>query len=286
MSDINLMTADTFIVIAVFISVLIGLFRGATREILSVLSWFGAVFLTIILFPHTKSIARANISHGLIADFVTVCVLFVIFLTILSLFNYMCSNFVNKSALSGVDKFLGAIFGVLRGVIIVSVVDIMLCQWFVSAENPPSWISESKLRPHIMKVANFLILIMPNSLQDTLVSHMSLLNKENLLRFIQNNAVNAASTSAVKKIVSQEAVPTASELIVDNEESEIKIPQEFLSDPTNLSQEEEAKKLATLTPKEIDTPIKNTIETGANAHKTEKEKLDMQRLLDSTAIDE
>lgn len=279
MQSINLITADVFIIISVFISVLVGLFRGATKEILSLLSWCGAVFLTIIIFPHAKNIARGNISHGLIADFVTACVLFIIFLTILSIFNHMCSNFVKKSALSSIDKFLGAIFGVLRGIIIVALIDITACQWFISSESPPKWITESKLRPHIITVSNSLILIMPNSIQDMLISHMSILNRDSLLKFINYDFVGSPRKLKTDKIITKEAVPINSNLMTEDEsETMVSTEKEY------QQLEEEAKNLATLKPKEIENkPIPGN---ATNALKNEKEKLDMSRLIDTTDMDD
>lgn len=272
------MTADVFIIVVVSISIVIGMLRGMTKEILSLFSWAGAISLTIIIFPYAKDIARQNISHGLIADFVTACALFVLFLTILSILNYMCSNFVKKSALSGVDKFLGGVFGILRGVILLAIIDITACQWIISADAPPQWITESKLRPQVMKVANFLILVMPNTVQDKLVSHMSALNKANLIKFIKGDVIEDVVGSKVEEILTEEATPIAPEIIVDNEE--IKISTE----ENSQLQEEEAKNLATLKPREPVNHENNEIAT--EVRKTEKERLDMQRILDTTDLDD
>ncbi|MDR2074761.1 MAG: CvpA family protein [Holosporales bacterium] len=259
----GLLSVDTFILIAIFISVLFGFFRGVTKEILSLISWVGSVALTILAFPYAKNIARANIEHGLIADFVSACVLFVLFLTLLSILNYICSNFIKQSVLSGVDRFLGGVFGILRGIIIVAIIDMMVGQWLIS-DKTPDWINDSKFRPHIIKIANLVILMLPESIQKSLVSHMSSINKENLLKFIVDD-ISTQTDLGISEIKDEIAKVEATPSTNNNSDSQI-----------------EAEKLATLKPKENTSNDKQTIVSS----KTSKEKLDMSRVLDQGTVDE
>jgi membrane protein required for colicin V production len=259
----DLLSVDTFILIVVFVSVLFGFLRGVTKEVLSLISWIGSVALTIFAFPYARDIARANIEHGLIADFVSACVLFILFLTLLSILNYVCSNFIKQSVLSGVDRFLGGVFGILRGIIIIAIIDMMVGQWLIS-DKTPDWINDSKFRPHIVKIANLVILMLPDSIQKSLVSHMSSINKENLLKFIVDD-VSTQTDLGISEIKDEIAKVEASPIVNNNNDSQI-----------------EAEKLATLTPKENTRNDKQTIVSS----KTSKEKLDMSRVLDQGTINE
>ncbi len=281
MEYLTVCAVDLFIIGVVFISALCGIFRGATKEILSLVSWGGSIFLTIIIFPYVKNIARSNISHGLIADFVTACVLFVLFLTLLSVFNYICSNCVKQSMFRGVDRFLGGVFGVIRGIIIIAVADVMVGQWFITDEIP-EWMEQSRLRPQIINIANFVVLVLPDSLQDKLVAHMSKINRENLFKFISDDVLNSQpGTLQNKTLVKAEAARNLDTSILTQEDNEIEILSDKGKEQQPFSQEEEARKLATLTPKDNS----HLDENDVVSKKTEKEVLDMQRLLDQDLID-
>jgi membrane protein required for colicin V production len=255
-----------------------GIVKGATKEVLSLASWIGSTFLTIMLFPLVKDIAREHISHGLIADIVTACALFVIFLTILSVLNYMCSNFVRGSVLSGVDKFLGALFGIARGAVILSVVNLVANQWLV-VETIPEWVSKSKLRPYIIDVGNLIILVLPKTWQESLVSHMNRINKQSILNFITDEVTNV-----------EEEIARTEATFLNNSQGNARgntgkqlYPEERfgLEDREETDSDESARELATLRPRVSGNngSDENTGQ-GSVAKKTEKEKLDMKRFLD------
>ena len=241
---------DVSIIVIISVSFLFGIVRGATKEILSIVSWIGGIFFTISVFPYAKSFMRQYISHGLIADFVTICILFIFFLTILSTLNYICSKFIKESVFNNADRALGGILGIIRGIVIVAIANIALSN-FISSEEIPNYISNSKLRPYITNISNSIILILPDSIQDDILTYMNKVSKDSIIDF-----------------VSQE--PATSE-ITDN--SKITASPEESS--ANQAQSQDAKDLATLRPK-----IANNNDKKKNVKKSGKEKLDMERLLD------
>lgn len=296
MEQLAFFAVDIFIIFVVFISLLIGLIRGATKEVLSVIAWFGSIFLTISIFPYAKEIAREHIKHGLIADFVTACILFVMFLTLLSIFNYMCSNFVKKSILSSVDKFLGSVFGILRGIVIVAIIDIVSSQWLIT-DATPQWIEQSRLRPLIMNIANSIILVLPNSMQDSIVSHMSQINKDNLMRYLTHDVINSIAkvdenyahseatqkNSETSQFAPEKTTDEKDDVYDENTVQELDVFENNSFEGANEKnkenlQKEEAKNLATLKPKKSEQHPVNSKSVVAN--KTEKEQLDMDRILD------
>ncbi len=250
-----MVSVDIIIICIVLLSLVFGWVRGLTKEILSIIAWFGGGYLAVILFPYTKELTRSYINHGLIADFITVCGLFVLFLTIISIFNYFCSNFIKKSVLSVTDKALGAIFGVVRGVLIVAVLDLIIAQCMLN--ETPKWIEDSKLRPTITSVSDFIILILPDSTQSKILSHMNQIKKQSLLDFIQNDFL---TDIPLKETLNNSA-------FAEN----IKEDEEFIDDDTDIPQT--AEELATLKPKKIQIEKKET-------ERNSKERNDMDRLLD------
>ncbi|MDR1488227.1 MAG: CvpA family protein [Holosporales bacterium] len=272
MESFNFFSVDSFIVIAILISIVIGMIRGSVKEILSLVSWGGSALLTMYLFPYGKEIAREHIKHGLIADIITICILFVVFLTILSILNYICSGIVKKSVFNGVDRFLGGIFGVIRGVIILAAIDMATGQWIIT-DTSPDWLNGSKLRPHVVEVANFIILMLPEETQNIIVSRMSYMNKQNLMKFLYNGI---PLSNKNEELLKAEAVPQQKS---PTEENDYNGEEE---DTTVIVQD--AKKLATLTPKPV--PAYNTDESvAAIRNRPEKEQLDMERIIDQELLE-
>lgn len=259
-----LITADIVIFLIILLSFVFGWLRGITKEVLSIIAWIGGIFLAFALFPYTKEFTRSYIEHGLIADFVTVCGLFVLFLTVISIVNYFCSNFIKKTALNVTDKALGAIFGIARGVIIVAVLDLVVVQCMLN--TPPKWVEDSKLRPMINSVSDFIILIMPDSIQTKILSHVNNIKKQSLLSFIQNGVLpNAEDEQSSNVIIAQN-----SDKPVEEE------AEEFIDEPDTPQTAEE---LSTLKPKKVQVEKKSK-------ERNSKERNDMDRLLDQYKNDE
>ena len=283
MEEISFFAVDIFIGLAIFLSFIVGWARGATKEILSVVSWVGGIFITISLFPYAKDFTRGYISHGLIADFVTSCAIFVLFLTILSVFNYFCSNLVKKSVLNTTDKALGGMFGIARGVIILAILDLFINQCILS--ETPKCVENSKLRPTISSVSNFIVLVLPESIQDKVLSHMSKIKKQNLLDFVKEDIIEAVSPESVENIIEESSKVIATKVnnsdehkhdhSVDNSNDDDEIIEET-DEKLIRNSPQTAEELATLKPKRSVESSKKTLDKSV----VKKGRKDMDRILD------
>jgi membrane protein required for colicin V production len=235
---------DAGVLIMVLLSFVIGWIRGATKEVFSVVAWIGGVYLTVMAFPHVQGLVKEYIKHGLIADFVAACGLFVAFLTVLSVVNHLCSNFVRTSMLRGVDNVLGGIFGLVRGVAILAVVDIVISQYFA---EQPKIMKEAKLQPVVSGIANMILLALPDGVQHKLLAHMSQIRKENLLDFIKENIVENIATDTTELQQEKVVIPERSKKPVDDHDDSSTI----VNDAGTIQQErtQTAEDLASLKPR-------------------------------------
>jgi membrane protein required for colicin V production len=128
---------DIAIVAIVLISAIISLFRGFVREILSLVVWVAALWAAAsfaragaaLLEPYT-SIETVR----LVAGFVGVLVLALLAGGIV---NYVLGRLLEKTGLSGPDRLLGVIFGMLRGVAIVAA--IVFVAGLTALPGAPAW---------------------------------------------------------------------------------------------------------------------------------------------------
>lgn len=112
---------DIVIVSVIFFSILVGLLRGFVKELLSLVSWGLAIALAVMYsgaFSQVLTFTKEPFIR-------TVAAFFIIFIsTVLvgALVNFFIGKLVRSTPFSGPDRVLGSGFGLLRGVVIVTVV--------------------------------------------------------------------------------------------------------------------------------------------------------------------
>jgi membrane protein required for colicin V production len=132
------MTYFDYIVLAILgLSVLIGVMRGLVREVLSILGWVAAFVVaqsyTTKLSPMLPN-AIPSESLRYLAAFV---ILFLATLLITSLLAIALSQVFKLTGLGWIDRIFGAIFGILRGMLILGVL-VFLCG-LTDVPKTPSW---------------------------------------------------------------------------------------------------------------------------------------------------
>ncbi|MBP9828413.1 MAG: CvpA family protein [Proteobacteria bacterium] len=146
-------------------SAVMGVVRGVTKEILSLLSWVGAVAMAYFLFPTTQYLARSKISNPWLADGVTMFAIFIIFLIVLTLISHFLTSRVRASALSGVDRSLGIAYGLLRGCALLFIFELVIsCAWL--RPDHPELIKQSRFVNFMYKGSDTLYVILPKEAQD------------------------------------------------------------------------------------------------------------------------
>lgn len=155
---------DVGVGVLVLISAILATARGLTREVLSLATWAGSAAIAIYMWQYHPDIARQYIAETIVADIATVVVTFIVALIVLHLLTMRIADFVVDSRVGPIDRTLGFVFGVLRGILIAIVVTIF-GTWLLPNNLPP-WAAESQSLPRLQEMGNTLISMLPEGLEE------------------------------------------------------------------------------------------------------------------------
>ncbi len=163
---------DIILVSIMLLSGFLAMMRGVTREVMSISSWAGAAAAGYLAYQQEalKEIARSYVQpeSNYIADIALVIAVFFIVLIILSVLTIRLSDRILDSRIGALDRTLGFVFGLLRGLIIV-VVAYMFYSWIFPKDKQFQWIKQARTLPIIQATGDFIISFLPPDTADALL---------------------------------------------------------------------------------------------------------------------
>ena len=143
---------DWAIIAIIAISSLISLKRGFVKEALSLVTWIIAGVVAWMfggaLSQHLTEFIEMPSARVIAGS----AILFVATLLVGALVNFLISELVRVTGLSGTDRFLGMVFGGARGALLVVVLTGLLS--LAPVQQDPWW-QQSSLLPHFLMVADW-----------------------------------------------------------------------------------------------------------------------------------
>ncbi len=158
---------DGVIIVLILLSMLIGFFKGFVKESISLATWIAAIIIGLRFSPEMANHLPVSIDNEIIRISIAFALLFIAVLVIGGLINYLISQFVKKTGLSGTDRLLGLIFGALRGGLIVTLLVLLATRLVPGMQSEPWW-QQSRMMPSFISLAEQLNVFLPKQLQDRL----------------------------------------------------------------------------------------------------------------------
>ncbi len=143
--------ADYLLILAVVLSAVIGAVRGFLREAVALATLILAIFLAWTfadkLAPHLGGLLQ----NPPVSTWAARAIIFLVVMLVGMAVATALAYFVRLSLFSGMDRFLGFVFGFLRGVVLVGVFVILGQLLRLDGEK---WWQASRLMPYGQSVAN------------------------------------------------------------------------------------------------------------------------------------
>ncbi len=141
---------DGVVIALILISGFMAYSRGIVREVLSIVGWVGAAVIAFIFAPEGKDMVfEVPFVKGIVGDscdialIIAFVIIFLIALVVISLFTPLLAGAVSRSSLGPIDRMLGFIFGLARGVLLI-VVALFAYDKFLGDTDPIKIVDESK----------------------------------------------------------------------------------------------------------------------------------------------
>ncbi len=160
--------ADAVIIVVILLSILIGVFRGFTREVLGTLAWVAAFWLALHFYKAGADTLANHIQTVTVRLAVSFGGLFLITLITGSIIAWFAAKSVRAGALAPVDRTLGGGFGFMRGLLIIAA--LLLVAETTPAKDDPWW-RQSWCIQHLGWSADALRSITPRSWLDAIAPH-------------------------------------------------------------------------------------------------------------------
>lgn len=148
-----MIAVDYIILAIVIISAVMGLVRGLLREAIAVITWFLAIVLAWSFGPSLEPHLGGILVGSPLRIWAARALIFVGVLLLGGAISVVVSHYVRVSMFAGLDKFLGFVFGIVRGIVIVGAFTIAVQA--LRMDEDASW-KRSRLMPYAIGVADAL----------------------------------------------------------------------------------------------------------------------------------
>jgi membrane protein required for colicin V production len=151
---------DVILLGVIALSAILAFFHGLVREALGVAGWVGAAVVALLARKEIQPFLDPYFTPPWLAEAIGAGVVFLVALIVFKLMINAVADRVQDSALGGVDRVLGLVFGAARGAFLL-VVAYIVAGLLLPGERWPEPVLEARALPLLSQGAHRVIEIMP-----------------------------------------------------------------------------------------------------------------------------
>ena len=171
---------DAALLAVAILSGLLAMYRGFTREVLSILSWVAALAAVLYFVLYHKPAAvqlAANYLSSMdakqgttVVQILLGAIIFLFVLVIVHLITARISDSILDSRIGMIDRVLGFVFGAARGFVLIVIPFMFYEAFYPEPTNQADWVRQSRSLPYIKSTGNafktILVRVVPASLTE------------------------------------------------------------------------------------------------------------------------
>ena len=159
---------DIIVLAVMLLSGLLAMIRGFMREILSIAAWGAAALTTLYAYQKLVPTAKNYIANDTAATIAVVAGVFIVTLILVSIVTVRISDMILDSRIGALDRTLGFLFGLARGLLIM-VVAFLFFAWLVPDKQQPEWVRNAKSRTVLQGTGDWLMSLLPDDPENTIL---------------------------------------------------------------------------------------------------------------------
>ena len=159
------MTKFDIAILGIFaLSALIGLARGATRELTTMFAFVASAVIALVALRFTGPIARRVLHVDWLANAVAVVAVFIVLYIVFRLVGGVLTRSVKSTILSGPDRLAGVAVGAVRAWVVVGGLALLL-DAVTPIDRMPPWITGARTYPLVTAAAGSLRALAPRGMK-------------------------------------------------------------------------------------------------------------------------
>ncbi len=154
---------DVVLGLVLLLSVIGGLRAGLAREVIGLVALVLAVVLGLWFYGAAGALVLPYVSSPQVANVIGFFVIFGGILLLGGLITWIVERLFKLARLTWLNRLLGGVFGLVRGVLVSAVIILALMAF--SVKPPPRSVAHSKLAPHVIEVASVMAAAAPHEIK-------------------------------------------------------------------------------------------------------------------------
>lgn len=144
-------------------SAILAAIRGCITELLSLSTWFIALFVMQRYSSHIQKIIPQVVNNGLLRSLIAYIIAFLAVAIIIAIIKKIFHKFICSFGLGGLNNLLGFLFGIVRGLIICALI-IIIMEMF-NLDDSHGW-EKSWFSPILKPTVKLIIDAIPNRVKN------------------------------------------------------------------------------------------------------------------------
>jgi membrane protein required for colicin V production len=160
--NLSLNLLDIVLMVILAISIVLGLIKGFIRELFSLAFFIIAVVLSFLYYFETGNLFLAQLRNRDLANFVGFILIFALVVIVGAVVTWAIKKIFVVGPLKSVDRMLGGVFGLVRGILVSAIIVFGLVVFPVDDRL----VVESRFSPYVLRTIGIFLDVLPEKFKE------------------------------------------------------------------------------------------------------------------------